>query len=226
MTSPTTESHRMSSRVFLRPLGSSIPLGLAGLTGASLVSSGLELGWIASSEQHQVGLILLAFAFPLQLVASVFAFLGRDGAVGTTLGVLAGTWLCTGLIQVSSTGSRSGALGLLLLAAAGLVAAGAVATASGKLAPALVFIVVALRFALIGLFELGASGGWRDVGGVVGLAVVAAAGYTMLALALEDAEDRTVLPVGRRGRGLEALHAPFDAQLDGVEHEAGVRKQL
>jgi len=46
-------------------------LGLAGLLGASLVASGMDLGWIARSEQAKVGLVLLGFAVPLQLVASV-----------------------------------------------------------------------------------------------------------------------------------------------------------
>ena len=45
-------------------------------------------------------------------------------------------------------------------------------------------------------------------------------------MALEDARGSTVLPLGRRGAGAAALHGGLDAQIAGVEHEAGVRQQL
>jgi hypothetical protein len=34
------------------------------------------------------------------------------------------------------------------------------------------------------------------------------------------------LPMGRRASAREALTGPFDAQLEKLEHEAGVRNQL
>jgi hypothetical protein len=71
----------------------------------------------------------------------------------------------------------------------------------------------------------GASG-WRDAGGWVGLAVAIAAAYTVWALQMEDTMDRKVLPTFRRGVGETALTAPATDQLAGVEHEAGVRRQL
>jgi uncharacterized protein len=37
-----------------------------------------------------VALILIAFVFPLQLVASILGFLARDVVAGTGMGVLAG----------------------------------------------------------------------------------------------------------------------------------------
>jgi succinate-acetate transporter protein len=219
----------MSSRdgipatVFLRPIGSPVALGLSGLVAASLVLSGLELGWIASNQRGGAGLILVAFAFPLQFAASMLAFIARDAAVGAAMGILAGTWLSTGLTYLSSApGSRGGALGLLLLASCTVLACAAAAAATGKLAPALVFLLAALRFALSGVYELGASEFWQDAAGVVGLVVVALAAYTMAAAALEDALGTTVLPLGRHGRGA----APLDEQLKTVEHEAGVRQQL
>lgn len=43
---------------------------------------------------------------------------------------------------------------------------------------------------------------------------------------LEDARGRTVLPLGRRSLGRRALEEPFGAQVDGLEHEPGVRKRL
>jgi succinate-acetate transporter protein len=216
-----------TATIFLRPIGSPLALGLAGLAAASLVVSGLELGWIAETQRSVVGIVLIAFAFPLQFAASLIAFQARDGAVGAVVGVLAGTWLSTGLtFLVTPPGSTSGALGLLLLASAALLGSGAFATATGKLGPATAFGVEALRFVAAGIFELGGSGFWQDAAGVIGLVVAALALYLVAAASIEDARDMTVLPLARRGRGKQALTAPFDEQLGGVEHEAGVRKQL
>ena len=199
--------------VFLRPIGSPVALGLSGLVAASLVASGVELGWVAVDERAHAAVAILAFAFPLQFAASLLAFAARDGAVGTANGILSGAWLATSLVWLTSLpGSVSGSLGLLLLAAAGLLAAAAASAATGKLMPAVVFLAEALRFALVGIHELGGSEFWQNAGGVVGLVVVALAGYTMLAVVLEDARDRTVLPIGRRGSG--------------PQPEPGVRRQL
>ena len=68
------------ARVFLRPIANPLPLGFLALAGGSLVVTGLQLGWLAETEGHDVALILLAFVFPLQLVTSVFGYLARDVA--------------------------------------------------------------------------------------------------------------------------------------------------
>jgi succinate-acetate transporter protein len=203
----------MDTRVMLRPIGSPVPLGMAGLAGACLVTSGSELGWIAVSEATQVALALLAFAFPLQLIASILAFLGRDAVVGTTLGVLAATWLGDALIHLSMPpGTHSGALGLLLLMSSALVAAGSASAAPQKSVPALVFAVASIRFALLGVFNLGGSSSWQDAAAATGLALLVLAGYTVLAALLEGTHGRSVLPMGRHGHD--------------VVPEAGVREQL
>ena len=48
------------TEIFLRPLGSPLPLGLAGLVLAGLVVSGLDLGWVPATAGDDVGLPLLA----------------------------------------------------------------------------------------------------------------------------------------------------------------------
>ena len=45
-------------------------------------------------------------------------------------------------------------------------------------------------------------------------------------MALEDADRRTRLSLGRRGAGRESLHGNFASQLSRIEREAGVREQL
>lgn len=72
------------ARVVLRPVGSPLPLGFTALGGASVILSGLQLQWLPTSEAHQVGMVILVFAVPLQLLASVFGFLTtiQSGAPG------------------------------------------------------------------------------------------------------------------------------------------------
>src|SRR5579875_1168928 len=118
--SVTAASDGPVSRVFLRPIGSPLTVSMSGLGIASLVQSGFDLHWVAKSESVQVGLILLAVPFVLQALACVFSFLARDGATGSVLGVLATAWLAMGLVHLTTT-HKSAALGLMLLASAGMV---------------------------------------------------------------------------------------------------------
>jgi hypothetical protein len=90
--------------------------------------------------------------------------------------------------------------------------------------PAAVFTMVGLRFALAGIYELGATTAWRDAAGIIGLVVVAMAGYCVLAFELEGQQRRPVLPTFRRGRGRLALLGGADAAVDDVIHDAGVRQ--
>jgi succinate-acetate transporter protein len=204
-----------AERVVLRPIGNPLPLGFLALAGATLLVSGLQLGWLATSQGTDVALVLIAFVFPLQLVTSVFGYLGRDVVAGTGMGVLAGTWLSVGLITlISPPGSTSDALGLFLLLAGLAMLVPAVASASGKLVATAVLGTTALRFACTGMYELTASKTWEDIAGVVGLVLCAVAVYAALAIALEEARRDTVLPTGRRGAGAD------------VGHEPGIRPQL
>lgn len=213
------------ARIFLRPIGSPLTIGLSGLTIASLVVSGLELGWIARSQALQVGLILVSVPFLLQLVACVFSYLARDGAAGATLGVLSTTWLGMGLIHVvSPTSARSGALGLLLLVAGGTVALSAVAVASAKPLPALVFALAGGRFAVSGVYQLGAGAAWQHASGIIGLVVTGAAAYSALAFELEGQKHGPVLPTLRVGRGRDAVLGDVQQRVDGLTSEAGVRQ--
>ncbi len=216
-----------AARIVLRPIGNPLPLGFLALAGGTLVVSGLQLGWLQQEEGQQVALILLAFVFPLQLLSSIFGFLARDVVAGTGMGVLAGTWLSIALIQLTAQpGSTSDPLGLFLLLAAVAMLVPAAASATGKLIPAVVLTTTAVRFATTGLYEITASPTWQDVAGIVGLLLCAAAVYAALAMALEDAKRKTVLPLGRRGFGAESVGGNLGEQLQRIEREAGVREQL
>jgi uncharacterized protein len=126
------------ARITLRPIGSSLPLGAFTLVPAGLLMAGLQLGWFTTAQTKSIPLMILGFAVPLQLVASIFGFLGRDALVGTGFGIFAGIWLAFGLVGLSSgLTSTSPVLGVFFLSCAGVFAllmTGGIA--GGKLPPA------------------------------------------------------------------------------------------
>ena len=223
----TVPSPGAAARIVLRPIGNPLPLGFLALAAATLLVSGLQLGWLEPSDGKAVALILIAFVFPLQLLASILGYLARDVVAGTGMGVLAGSWLSVALVQLNSPpGSTSDALGLFLLIAAVAMLVSAGAATTGKLVPATVLATTALRFAVTGAYQLTASPDWKQAAGIIGLVLCAFAVYAALAMALEDAKRETILPLGRRGVGRQSMGSGLDAQLEGIEHEAGVREQL
>jgi succinate-acetate transporter protein len=197
---------------------------MAGLGVASLVQSGFDLHWVAKSQALEVGLILLAVPFFLQLIASILAYMARDGAGGAVIGVLATSWLAIALVHIAGGGHRSGALGLMLLASAGMISFSALVVGTTKPLPAAVFFLTATRFALAGIYQLGAGTSWRDAAGLVGLVVLVGAAYCALAFELEGQQSRPVLPTFRTGRGRAAVLGHTEAAIDDVVHSAGVRQ--
>jgi succinate-acetate transporter protein len=215
------------TRVTLRPIAGPLALGFFGLAAATFVMSGLQLGWVDSTEGKQVALCILAFTVPLQFTASLLGFLARDGVAATGMGVLAGIWAVIGLITFSAKpGSTSDALGLFLLVAGVAMWAPASAAFASKLVPALVLSVAGLRFLVTGLYQLTSNEAWEDTAGVIGLVLAVFAIYAAYAAELEDVLKRPVLPLGRRGRGESAVRGTYAEQIANVAHEPGVRQQL
>lgn len=215
------------ARIMLRPMGSPIPLGFLALGSASVVLSGLQLGWLPTAETHQVGYILLALVAPLQFVSATFGFLARDSVAGTGMALLGGTWLGTGVVLVDSTaGSTSKALGMVLLYVGAALMVPAVTATFGKLVAAAVIGGAAVRFALTGAYELTRVSAWERASGWWGLALCLLALYGALAFELEDTRHHTILPTGRRGEGRAAIGGDMEDDLMAARHAAGVREQL
>lgn len=216
------------ARVTLRPIGSPLPLGAFTLVPAGLLIAGLQLGWFPVTDGKSVGYALLGFAVPLQGLASVLAFLGRDSAVGSGFGVFTGIWLSFALsLLTSPPGSTSPVLGVFFLSVGAifilLMGGGAV---GGKIALGGMIFTGSARFILSGLYELTKATGVEHAAGIVGLVFAGAAAYLGLAALLEDSARRTLLPMGRRGDARAAVSSGLDAQLTKLENEAGVREQL
>jgi len=223
----TSNANAEATRIVLRPIATPFPLGFGGLATASLLVAGSELGWFTTADRPTVALVLIAFAFPLQMLASIFGFLGRDTVAATGFGVQGGTWLVVGLdLLITPPGRTNGALGVLLMTAAAWVLICTLGASLGKLAPGGVLLLTAVRFALTGLYELTQSTGIEHAAAVVGLALVVAAAYVALATEVENLQRRTVLPLLRRGGGAEAMQRDLAVQAQSVQHEAGVREQL
>ena len=215
------------TRIVVRPIGSPIGLGLFGLAAGTLVVAGLQLGWVDATEGSKVGLILIAFPFVAQVLASIWSTLARDGIAATAMGVLALTWLSTGLVLATSEpGQTSDALGMLLLASAVAMGLTGLVAATTKVVIGAVFLTASLRFLLGGVHQLSGNEVWENAAGLVGLVLFALAVYAAFAAELEDARGETVLPLGRRLEGRLALTGSLDEQVKQAPNKPGVRAQL
>ncbi len=208
-------------------MGTPMPLGFVGLAISAAVLSSLQLGWIPLSEQHQAALALIAFACPLQALATVLLFLARDAPIGAGIGVLSFSWLTLGLLLLTSRpGSTSAAVAVFLFAAGAAMLPGVVSASISKLVPALVLLLAAAKLVLTGVYEFTAWVNWERVAGWEGIALGAAAIYGALASDLEGEMHRTVLPMGRWGIGRKAFREGLAGQAGQLEREPGVRPQV
>lgn len=218
--------HHEQTRIVLRPVGSGLPLGFFSFGIGMLLLGCQEIGCIPVAEQRDVGLLLATFVFPLELVATVFAFLARDTLGGTTLGLFTTSWLALGLAEFDTPpGSKSVALGIYLFGFAVVVSLLALLSTMGKPFFSVLLTIATVRMVLSGLFEVGAGKAVFQAAGGFALALAALAMYGGTALSLEDAHQRELLPLFRRGQARESFKN-FEGQLERLEAEPGVRPQL
>jgi hypothetical protein len=148
------------TRIVLRPLASSLPLGFLAFGTGSILLTALELHWVPPSQGN--GLMLVLFAASLK---------------------------------------AKPLFGILLVAGAA-------------------------RFALTGVYQATGFSAWQSTAGWIGPPLAAFSLYAGLALLLEDGANRTVLPLGRRGRARSSLEGDIGNQIEHAEREAGVRRLL
>jgi succinate-acetate transporter protein len=219
-------SHADQTRIMLRPIGSALPLGFFSFGIGMLLLGCSAIGWIPVEEQKNVGMMLMAFVFPLELLATIVAFLARNTLGATTLGLFSTSWLALGWAEYSSPpGTTSVTLGIYLFGFA--TAAFLLALMSTRSKPffSLLLGVAVTRMVLSGVYEVGGSHEWDKISGGFGLALAALAMYGGTALGLEDARQGELLPLFRRG-GAERAFQGYETQLEQLEAEPGVRQQL
>jgi succinate-acetate transporter protein len=184
------------------------------------------IGWIPVSEQKDVGMMLFSFVFPLELVATIFAFLARDTLGATTLGLFTTSWLAFGLDDYSSApGSTTMTHGIYLFGFATAALLLALMSVQGKPFFSVLLTVAVARRCCRASNEIGGSHEWDKVSGGFGIALAALAMYGGTALGLEDARHQELLPLFRRGHADRAFQG-YEAQLDRLGTEPGVRQQL
>lgn len=219
-------SHVDHTRIMLRPIGSGLPLGFFAFAIGMLLLGCSAIGWIPVSEQKDIGMLLISFVFPLELIATVVAFLARDTLGATTLGLFTTSWLALGWADHSSPpGSTSITLGIYLFGFATAAFLLALLSTRGKPFFSVLLAVAVARMVLSGVYEIGGSHEWLEISGGFAIGLSALAMYGGAALGLEDALQRELLPLFRRGGAQEAFEG-YDAQLERLEAEPGVRQQL
>jgi succinate-acetate transporter protein len=214
-------------RIVLRPVASPLPLAFAAFGIGSLVFALQQLGVLPLQSVSSVNLLLTVFLAPLQLIAAVYAFWARETLAATGLSLLAATWPATLLVsQGLPPGATSPVLGAFYLALGGFLLVLAAPGLVGKPLIGLLIVVAAARFLVGGLYEELGTIGLERAAGILGLVITAIGAYGALALGLEDVRHATVLPVGRRGEAKVAFEGDLATQMEPLEHEAGVRRQL
>ncbi|WP_348637975.1 hypothetical protein [Blastococcus capsensis] len=202
-------------------------MGFLGLVLATTVFSAVQLGWIPPDQGRVAAITAIAATVPLQLIASVIGFLTRDPIAATGMGVLAGAWAVTGLATLTTRpGATSAGLGVLLVTAGIALLIPVGVALSSKVVAAAVMASTAGRFVSTGIYEMSGSPAWKVTAGWVGLLAAVIALYAAAAFELEGTRERTVLPVGRRGKGRAAMAGKGPLEPAELVEEAGVRPQL
>src|SRR5207302_5111101 len=168
-----TSPVRDRTHIVLRPIGSALPLGFFSFGIGMLVLGTQAIGWIPVHEQKTAGMLLMSFVFPLELVATVFAFLARDTLGATTLGLFTTSWLALGWAELSSPpGKTSVTLGVYLFGFAATVLLLSSLSTLGKPFFSVLLLVAATRMVLSAVYEVGGAGkSMLQVAGGFGIAL-------------------------------------------------------
>ncbi|HEX6452121.1 MAG TPA: GPR1/FUN34/YaaH family transporter [Trebonia sp.] len=218
---------RAEFRIMLRPLASSLPLGFFAFTVGTVLLSALELHWTPAAQDAQLMTLVLAFVVPLEALSGLFAFLARDSGAATGLTTLSASWLATSLtVMHGPPGALSLPLSIFLLTLTALMLIMSVTAVTGKPLLGVLLLIGACRFALTGVYQATGATAVEQAAGWLGIPLAVFALYGGLALLLEESHQRTVLPLGRRGRARTSLEGDFAHQVHRSEQEPGVRRQL
>jgi uncharacterized protein len=220
---PAPHPHDIT-RIVLRPSASPMPLGFFTVAIATCMISSLQAHILPIADRQAVAYVVLP-AFVLQIIVAVLAFMDRDTIAATVMASFAATWLVDTLIFLTNPVGASQTLAVFFFVFSAFVVMMAIA-AFPKRALFVVLIVAVPRFLASGLAQATGSSWVSTLAGVLGFTLAAVSLYTAWALLLEDVRGRTVLPIGRQGAARVAIEGDLAAQLQGIEHGAGVRRSL
>jgi succinate-acetate transporter protein len=170
------------------------PLGLAAFALTTFVLSMFNAQLVGASGEPVVFGLALAYGGLAQLLAGMWEF-----RTGNTFGAVAFTsfgafWISFwALNQFYSDGATPAAVGLYLIAWGIFTAYMFIASLRTTAAIALVFVLLALTFIVLGIEEANQSS--TKLGGWLGIATAASAWYASFAAVTNSTFKRTVLPV-------------------------------
>lgn len=213
------------TRIMLRPIGSALPIGFYAFGIGIILMSAVELRWIPQADAPNIPMVLFGFVAPLEFLACIFAFLARDTASATTLGIFALSWIAQGLVMVRQGLQPSSTVGIFLVMIAAILTALAIIAYATK--PLLTFILVLaiLRSITACVVEFGHAE-WGMPTAYIGIALTVMSLYGGTAFLIEDLKHGEVLPLFRRGKAEKAMEGGLDEQIKEVPNEPGVRQQL
>lgn len=181
------------------------PLGLAGFALTTFVLSMFNAGLVGKAAEPVVLGVALAYGGVAQILAGMWEF-----RTGNTFGAVAFTsfgafwisfWaLVTFFVKDIPPAEVGAALGLYLISWGIFTTYMFVASLRTTVAIALVFVLLAATFFLLGIGNANESEGLVEVGGWFGLATAIAAWYASFAAVTNSTFGRTVLPVRPLGR--------------------------
>jgi succinate-acetate transporter protein len=196
---PVAEEPAESSRGGWKPADPG-PLGLAGFALTTFVLSMFNAGLVSKAGEPVVLGLALAYGGIAQFAAGMWEF-----RTGNTFGAVAFTsygafwvsfWaLITFFAAEIPAEHAAAAIGLFLIAWGIFTAYMFVASLRTTGAVALVFLLLAITFFLLGIGNANESDGLIEVGGWAGILTAAAAWYASFAAVVNSTFGRTVLPV-------------------------------
>ncbi len=176
------------------------PLGLAGFALTTFVLSMFNAGLVSKAGEPVVLGLALAYGGIAQFAAGMWEF-----RTGNTFGAVAFTsygafWVSFWAFVTFFAGDippehAAAAVGLFLVSWGIFTTYMFFASLRTTAAVALVFILLAITFFLLGIGEAGEHKGMVEVGGWFGLLTAAAAWYASFAAVINSTFGRTVLPV-------------------------------
>ena len=181
------------------------PLGLAGFALTTFVLNMFNAGLVSKAGEPVVLGVALAYGGIAQLLAGMWEF-----RTGNTFGAVAFTsygafwisfWALITFFAPNIPAEHLGAaVGLYLISWGIFTAYMFIASLRTTIAIAVVFILLAATFFLLGIGNANESNGLIEIGGFVGIVTAAAAWYASFAAVTNSTFGKTVLPVGPLAR--------------------------
>jgi hypothetical protein len=189
-----------ASRVVPAPVANPGPLGLAAFALTTFVLSMFNAGLLSKGGEPVVLGLALAYGGLAQLLAGMWEFRAGN-TFGATAFVSFGAfwlsyWAFVQFYAKSVPAADAGhAVGLYLIGWGIFTAYMCVPSLRTTAAIALVFVLLAVTFVVLGIGNAGGHSGIVKVGGWIGLATALAAWYASFAEVTNSTFGRTVLPV-------------------------------